>query len=105
MIQNGKIRLIAKQRRGGAQNPIGNGVKSSAPQSVGLLADYFFHAREHFFGRLVGEGQKQNVFRLNAFLQKISHAISNGARLARTGPGQNQTIAVAMGDDFQLLGI
>ena len=50
----------------------------------------------HLVGRLVGEGQGQDLRAGDALLQQVGDAMRDHARLAAARPGQNQQRAIDM---------
>ena len=63
-----------------------------------------FDAAVHFVGRLVGEGQRQDLAGRNAVPQQVGDAVRDDAGLAAAGPGQDQQRPVDVLDGLALGG-
>jgi hypothetical protein len=59
----------------------------------------------HLLGGFVGERHGQDGAAVNTLLDQIGDAIRDGARLARSGAGQNQYGALNGGGGFALSGV
>ena len=78
-----------------AQNLIENGVERAHCELCGvLLANQLRNTLLHLARGLVGEGQRQNVPRLDARRQQVRDAVGQHAGLARTGARHNQAGAL-----------
>ena len=70
------------------------------------VAEDFFNALGHLFGGLVGEGDGKDVVGRNAaLLYQISNAVSDDARFAGAGAGEQQHGAIDRQDALALLRI
>ena len=86
-----------------AQGAVAEGVEGAAPEARGLDAGEVVHPVEHFLGGLVGEGEKEDLARLDALGQEVGDAVGQRARLARAGAGEHQQRAGRGRDRGELL--
>ena len=61
-----------------------------------------FDSRTHFLGRLVGEGQGENLGRRDPVFQEPGNPVRHDARLAAARPGKNQQRPFDVADRFAL---
>ena len=73
-----------------AQDPIADGVKRSAPNAARVDRQQICDPVEHLSRGLVGKGEQKNISRIDPILEQIGDAISQGARFARAGAGNDQ---------------
>lgn len=78
-------------------------MKSPAPDAAGVDREQIGHAIEHLAGCFVGKSQQQDIARIYSILQQVGHAVSQGARLARTGAGNDELRTRRRDDGGQLL--
>ena len=79
----------------GVQDAEEDAVKGAHPEARGhLLPHPAGHALLHLAGGLVGKGQRQDVPRLHALIQQVSHLVGQHTRLSRARPGYHQRGAV-----------
>src|SRR5437867_4071601 len=76
-------------RVGGRVSSVGAGALDFGPWTLDSFRDQFRHALLHFAGGFVGEGDAQDVSRRNSALDHLRDAISDHARFARSGPGND----------------
>ena len=104
-VENREIAPVPEQVGVLAQNPRADGVKRAAPERRQLPAQQIGDAAHHFAGGLVGEREQQNSFRRDALFQQVGDAISERARLAGAGAGDDERRAGRRGNGGQLLRI
>ena len=69
-----------------------------------MVAQQSLHALPHLLGGFVGEGDREDVPRRHAFFgDQVGDAMSDDARLAGAGAGENQQRAFGCLDGFALL--
>jgi hypothetical protein len=73
-----------------SQHAVADGMKSPAPESAGIDREQVGHAIEHLARGFIREGEKKDVARVDAVLEQVSDAISEGARFARASPGDDE---------------
>ena len=66
-----------------AQDPVSHRVKRPAPKSTRIDGQQIRDAIEHLPGGFVGEGEQQNISRIDSVLEQVRHAIGERARLPR----------------------
>ena len=73
-------------------------MEGSAPDAAGAgcQPQQGGHPREHLAGRPAGKGQQQDPGRIGPPCNRPGHAVHQGGRLARAGPGHDQERAVAV---------
>ena len=75
----------------GPQDPHAGGVERRDPHHPGAVADQGRHPLLHLSGRLVGEGDREDLARLHvARRQQIADPVGEHAGLAGAGPGDDQ---------------
>ena len=88
------------------QQAIAQAMKSAHPHAAQADGQQGGQARLHLFGRLVGEGDGHDAAgRGIPHVQQPGNARGQHPRFARTGPRQNQRMALGQGDGGQLLGV
>ena len=105
IVENRKIRAIADRLGVVAEQAIADRVERAAPDATGIDGDELLDAAQHLAGSLVGEGQQQDVLRIDAILDEPRHAVGEGARLAAAGAGDDQQRSLAGHHHFELLGV
>ena len=88
-----------------AQDLVADGVERPAPEAVRAVGQEVGDALQHLAGGLVGEGQQEDVLRLDAVLQEVGDAVGQRARLAATRPGDDEHRPRPGGDGLALLGV
>ena len=86
-----------------SQHSIADRVKRPAPNPAGIDRQQVRHSIEHLPSGFVGEREQQNISRIDSVLEQVGHAIGQGARFARAGPGDDQLRAGLGGDGCELL--
>src|SRR5262245_22893380 len=86
-----------------AQDAVGDRMKRPAPDAAHVLAEQRFDASEHFARGAVGERDEQDWPGSDPGLNQPRDAISDRARLSRSGPGDDQNRPRAGADDRPLL--
>ena len=88
------------------QQAIAQAVEGAHPHAAQADGQQGGQARLHLFGRLVGEGDGHDAAgRGIPHVQQPGNARGQHPRFARTGPCQNQRMALGQGDGGQLLGV
>jgi hypothetical protein len=104
-IEDGEILLIADRGRFGAQNSRSRRMKGTHPRRLRTL-DQRGDAFPHFTGGLVGEGDREDVARVDvALAEQVRDTVRNRASLARPGTRQNKDGAVGGEHRGALFGI
>jgi len=86
-------KILAQRQQVGfpAQYTSANGMKGAQPDARGCRAQDFFHARRHFFGSLVGKGDREDMVRRHMqHANQIGDAVGQHARLAGARTSQHQ---------------
>ena len=86
-----------------AEDPVTDGVKGAAPESLGGSRQKVVHTFEHLPGRLVGEGQQEDLPGAVTLLEKPGDAIRQCPRLAAAGTRDDQMRACGRGHRRKLL--
>ena len=73
---------IAERAAVPAQHAVADGMKRPAPEPARVDREEIRDAIEHLARGFVGEGEEQDVARIDAVLEQVGDAISQGARLA-----------------------
>ena len=73
-----------------AQHPIADRMKRAAPEPAGIDRQKVGDAVEHLARGFVGEGEQQDVARIDAVLEQVGDAIGERARLAGAGAGDDE---------------
>ena len=77
-------------------------VEGGDGQALGLFGDQFRNPLVHLFGRLVGEGQRQDPFGRNPPLQEVGDPHRNHPSLAAARTSQKQYRFVGQKDRLPL---
>ena len=85
------------------QDAVADGVEGATPNAVGIGSEQFGNASGHFAGRFVGEGEEEDLPRLDPVLEQPGHAVGERACLAAAGAGDDQRGATRRGDGSELL--
>jgi hypothetical protein len=86
-----------------AQQPVRETVKSADPERAARMTEQPLDAAAHLRGRLVGEGDRKDAVRRDAFhLDQPGYAVHQHARLAAAGAGQHQRGAKRCGHRLAL---
>ena len=85
-----------------AQNACKDRVESAHPDVAGVVADKFHDTILHFGGSLVGEGESQNIERVDALLNEMGDTISESASLAAASASDNHHRALGTRGCFAL---
>ena len=105
-VENRKPRLVAEHRRFLAQEADAERVESRDGDALGLFAEHVRDAFLHLARRLVGEGDRGDVGRVEAaLLDQVGDLLGDHAGLARARPRQHQQGAVEVMDGFALGGV
>ena len=72
------------------ENLVSDGVKSAAPDVLCLVGDELFDALQHLPGRLVREGEEEDIFRCNPVVEKVGDAVGQCPRFAASGSGNDE---------------
>jgi hypothetical protein len=78
-------------------------VERAAPERAEIFAENVVHAAHHFAGSLVGEGEEEDALGRDALLQEECNAVSERARFARAGAGDDEGWSRRGGDGGVLL--
>ena len=89
-IHDGESARISESAAVAAQHPVADGMKRPAPESARVDREEICDAIEHLARGFVGEGEEQDVARIDAVLEQVGDAIRQGARLAGAGAGDDQ---------------
>ena len=87
-VNDREVLVQADQRRVTSQQACTEAMK--CPQPDAIVRDQSVQPRAHLVGRLVGEGQRDDLMIGNPLLQQIGNAMRHDARLTAARPGQNQ---------------
>ena len=102
-IVNGKIPAVADGVGVTSQDSQACRVECQDPH-IDARSDECLHPVAHLLGRLVGEGDRQNVVRVHAhFPDQICDPAGHGAGLAASGSRQNEQRPLGMHRSFPLL--
>ena len=86
-----------------AQHPHAGAVERGHPHALGHRPDQAAHPLPHLGGRLVGEGDGQDVERRQTVaVDEVGDAVGQHPGLARSGPGHHQQGAADVGDGVAL---
>ena len=88
-VVDGETAGVAQLRAVAAQQTGEHRVESAHPDIPRLAANQFDNTLLHLAGSLVGEGQGQDVERVDAFLYQVRYAVGQRACLAAAGAGDN----------------
>ena len=72
------------------QNAVSHRVKGPPPHLADVEGHQGAHPIKHLLGGLVGEGQEEDVARLDSLVQKVGHPVGQGPRLSRSGSCDHQ---------------
>jgi hypothetical protein len=86
-----------------AEGAVADGVEGAAPEALRLDAGEVVDAVEHLLGGLVGEGEQEDLARLDALGEEVGHAVGERAGLARAGAGEDEQGARRGGHGGELL--
>ncbi len=87
----------------GAQHPGAGGVEGHDPHRARRAADEQLDALAHLLGRLVGEGDGEDLVRAGLTrAHQVGDPVGQDARLARARAGEDQQRALAVGDRVAL---
>jgi hypothetical protein len=86
LVQDGEVGRAGGDGRVAAEDALTDGVERAAQNWPRGDAGEVFDALEHLLGRLVREGQQEDVPRLGALVQQPGHAVGEGAGLAEPAP-------------------
>ena len=89
-IHDGESARISESAAMPAQHPVADGMKRPAPESARVHRQEIGDPIEHLARGFVGEGEEQDVARIDAILEQVGDAISQGARLAAARAGDDQ---------------
>ena len=104
LVEDGVVRPVAEQGGMAAQHAVGRVVERAAPEPADVAADQVRGALEHLARGAVGEGQQEDVVRVDALFQhQPRHAVRQRPRLARPRRGDDQHRAVRRRHGAQLL--
>ncbi len=106
-------RVVDRERGGeaeplrlAAQDPYARAVEGHDPHGVGPRSDELLDALLHLAGGLVGEGDRQDLARVDPALgQQVGDAVGQHAGLARTGTGNDEQRGAGVHDGCALLGV
>jgi hypothetical protein len=104
LVEDREVRAVADRLGVPAEEPVGRRVERAAPDPPRIDGDELLDAREHLAGGLVGEGQQQDVRRIDAVLDQARNAVGEGAGFAAAGAGDDEDRAVARHHHLELLG-
>ena len=93
VVVNGEIPREAGGGRLATQKPGAKGMKRGNPRLRRTDTGPQQQVRDaiaHLFRSLVGKGYSEDGFRRHTIRDQIGHAVSNGARLARSGASEDQ---------------
>ena len=100
LIVNGEVAFQADPIGVGAQQADAEAVEGAEPDA--LAGHESLDALAHFLGRLVGEGDGQDLIRPDPLLDEVSDAPRDDARLAAAGPGQDEQRTIGVQHGFAL---
>ena len=99
LVVDGEVALVAEAGGVPAQDAHARGVEGRHPHAPGHRADQGLDPLAHLLGRLVGEGDGQDLERGDALLgDQPGDAVGQHPGLARAGAGHDQQRAVRVGD-------
>lgn len=86
-----------------AEDFVADGMEGAAPKALGAVGQEVGNALQHFARGLVGEGQQENVGRLDPVFEQVGDAIGQRARLAAARAGDDEHRPRAGSDGLTLL--
>ena len=89
-VEDGEVVLEAQLGRVATQQVQAKSMERAAAHLLAPPVEQRRSAGEHLAGGPAREGQQHDVFGLGARLDEVGHAVDERARLARTGPGNDQ---------------
>ena len=72
------------------EDPIAYRMKRATPHLADIPGDQGPYPLQHLLGRLVGEGQEEDVARLDAPVEEVGHPVGQGPGLARSRPRDDE---------------
>ena len=93
-IEDREIRLIAQARRRAPENPIADVMEGPGPDLISLSTDQRFELTDHLPRRASGERDEHDRTGRNSRGDQVGNTEGDDPRLARTGTGQDQVVAV-----------
>ncbi len=104
-VVNGERARIPEFVGVAAQDPYARCVERADPHLVGNFTDEAAHAAAHLFGRLVREGDREDVHRVNAASDEVGDAVREHTGLARTRSGNDEQRSAVVFDCVALIGV
>ena len=106
LVVDGEVALVAQPGGVPAQHADTRGVEGRHPHPPGHRTDQRLHPLAHLLGRLVGEGDGQDLERGHALLgDEPGDAMGQHPGLARPGAGHDEQRAARVGDRLGLDGV
>ena len=91
LVVDREVRLVGKPRRLAAEDAPAGGVEGHHPHALGDVAEDGLEAALHLPGRLVREGDGEDLVRLHAAgRDEMGDAVGEHARLPRAGAGDDE---------------
>ncbi len=89
-VENGEVAAEAERVGVAAQEPVGHGMERPAPDARDVVGQEIAHPLQHFARGLVGEGQEQDVLRLDPVLDQVGDPVGQRPGLAAARPRDDE---------------
>ena len=90
LVEDGEVALQPDLFTVYPEDALGDAVEGAAPELASGDSGQVLDPLEHFSGRFVRKGEKEDLPRLDALVQKIGHPVGEGASLSRARPGKDK---------------